>query len=424
MGRSLMLIVTGLVLVTGMTKIGMNERTALIPEKTIDYFYEQQARNVSIGLVDQAVQALLDNNDWMGEIETDSYSPGKGKLTAYDQATISNFGDSANVGTWNEYKLLLYSEVEYEGYTVATEVLMQRDSFSKYSYYTNTQPSNIWFLTGDTLSGPVHTNGTFRIAGEPVFEGLVTSPTSWIGHSSYTNNPEFNGGSNFSAPVKTIPAAEQLLAIKNAAASGGINFTDIIRVEPKANGTVDVRTWTGSNWSSTVNYDMSGTNGVLSSSKDIYIEGTVSGALTIHSEEDIEIIGDIYYNDDPKTNPNSTDYLGLVSEGSVVVDRNAHSASGSKDLNIYGSIMALNNSFYVENYTSCCNRGTLHVYGGIIQETRGPVGTFSSGSIYSGFAKDYEYDTRLKYNVPPMFPREAVFSILYWKDKLLEKPSS
>ena len=51
--------------------------------------------------------------------------------------------------------------------------------------------------------------------------------------------------------------------------------------------------------------------------------------------------------------------------------------------------------------------GTLHVNGVITQEFRGPVGTFCSTcnppSTVSGYAKDYNYDTRLKYLSPPYF---------------------
>ncbi len=440
MGRSLIFLVSGLVIIVGMTQIGTNKRMEMLPDKTYDYYFEQQARNVSISMVDQAIQELLNNNDWEDTLFSSSHLPGSGTLITYDQNNISDFisehGYTPDVGGWNEYKLLLYSEVEYQGYKVATEVLMQRDSFSKYSYYTNQQPTNIYFMSADTLSGPVHTNGTFRVAGSPVFNGLVTSPNMWQGHPWYTNNPQFNGGSNFSSPVKSIPAAAQLAAIRNAAASGGISFTNPIKVEPLPDGTVNITEATsyvtGTNkieyssivWGSTTNYDMSTTNGVISSSDEVFIEGTVNGSLTIHSEDNVQIVGDVYYNDDPRSNPNSSDLLGIVSEETVYVEKTAHTANGSQDLEIFASIMALNNSFRVENYNSLGVTGRLHVYGGIIQESRGPVGTFSGGSINNGYAKKYEYDIRLKYQVPPLFPREAVFSILYWKDKLLEKPST
>ncbi len=425
MGRGLIFLVSGLVIIVGMTRLSLSNRISALPNKTVDYFYEQQARNISISLVDEAIQRLLDDNDWTGTINTTSIQQGSGTLTTYDQNTIGNLDDSVTVSNWDQYTVVLYSTATFEGYKVSTEVLMSRDSFSKYSYFTDNQPSNIYFTTNDELSGPVHTNGVFRIAGNPVFNGLVTSPNNWVGHSSYSNNPQFNGGSNFSAPNKNFDVSEQVAELKALANSNGLTFNEPILVVPRSDGTVDISKysrWSG--WLAPQNYDMSVTNGIISSTDEIDIYGTVSGNLTIHSERDIEIIGDVQYNDNPIVNPNSTDFLGLVAEQDIRVDRNAHSFSGTRDLTIQASLMALNSSFYVENYTSGGSRGTINLLGGMIQDERGPVGTFNSWGVASGFAKNYQYDERLRYNVPPSFPRERVFSILHWKDKVIERPSN
>jgi hypothetical protein len=69
---------------------------------------------------------------------------------------------------------------------------------------------------------------------------------------------------------------------------------------------------------------------------------------------------------------------------------------------IYGSIQTLQHSFWVQNYNRGNGMGTLSVRGSIAQRWRGIVGT-SSGA--TGFAKDYSYDTRLKFSGPPYFPQ-------------------
>lgn len=159
-------------------------------------------------------------------------------------------------------------------------------------------------------------------------------------------------------------------------------------------------------------------NGVISTDGEIDVEGEVSGSVTLHSEDRIEIMGDITYRVNPLADSTSADLLGLVSEGDVVVDRYAHSANGSQDLTIHASIVALNTSFTVENYNSGGSKGTLNMLGGIIQQNRGPVGTFSGSTVVSGYIKNYQYDNRLKATIPPSFPRESVFSIVYWKDEV------
>lgn len=436
MGRGLLIIVTGVVLTSGIVTTGMVERMQELPERNSDYYYEQQARNISTGLIDRAIEQLKINNDWTGGMTEDTLTRGKGSavLKTYTQNS-SGFPTNMSVGSWDEYKVLLYSEASYDGYKVSTEVLMQKDSFSKYSYYSDSELStsggNIYFFDKDTLSGPIHTNGTYKMSGSPTFNGLVTSPNMWQAHSSNPTNPIFNGGTNFNAPTKQTPSSYELNRLNTAATNGGLRYERQLEIDLYAHtvgGVVkqyaDIRQTnsSGTAWESWQTHDISATNGVISTSGRIDLKNsTIVGTVTIHSETLIEIDGDVRYNTDPRVDSTSTDILGLVSEGSVRVDAAAHSSEGSVDVDIHGTIMALNNSFYVESYTSGGNRGDLNMLGGIVQKNRGAVGTFSGSSIVSGFTKNYEYDERLRHNVPPVFPRESVFSILYWKDKVMEK---
>jgi hypothetical protein len=49
--------------------------------------------------------------------------------------------------------------------------------------------------------------------------------------------------------------------------------------------------------------------------------------------------------------------------------------------------------------------GTLTVYGGIVQLTRGAVGTVNgSGTISTGYVKNYSYDSRFLTKPPPDYP--------------------
>jgi hypothetical protein len=57
----------------------------------------------------------------------------------------------------------------------------------------------------------------------------------------------------------------------------------------------------------------------------------------------------------------------------------------------------------VDNYDCGSALGNLQVNGAIAQYYRGTVGTGSGTSISTGYAKDYNYDDRLKYRSPPNF---------------------
>src|SRR4030065_612966 len=81
-------------------------------------------------------------------------------------------------------------------------------------------------------------------------------------------------------------------------------------------------------------------------------------------------------------NHNSTDVLGIVAKSDVVITDNA---ANNDDINIDASIYCETGSFGAENYSKRPVSGTISLLGGIIQYTRGPVGTFSGSKITSGF---------------------------------------
>ena len=90
----------------------------------------------------------------------------------------------------------------------------------------------------------------------------------------------------------------------------------------------------------------------------------------------------------------------------------------SYNLEVDASIMALNTSFMLENWWVGPAKGTWTVYGGIIQDQRGPVGTFSGigGQKLSGYSKNYAYDSRMLGNPPPFFPTTGDYVTLVWQE--------
>ncbi len=65
-------------------------------------------------------------------------------------------------------------------------------------------------------------------------------------------------------------------------------------------------------------------------------------------------------------------------------------------------IMAVQHSFAADNHDCGSPLGTLTINGAIAQYYRGTVGTFgSNGEIATGYTKDYTYDNRLEYLLPP-----------------------
>jgi Tfp pilus assembly protein PilX len=89
--------------------------------------------------------------------------------------------------------------------------------------------------------------------------------------------------------------------------------------------------------------------------------------------------------------------------------------SAFNDPVINAAILAVNHSFRVQNYDKGGSLGTLHVFGAIAQRFRGIVGLIGS----TGYLKDYNYDTRLKYQSPPYFidPVASAWQTVLWAEQ-------
>ncbi|WP_421774903.1 hypothetical protein [Gracilimonas sp.] len=435
MGRAMLFLVSGLVIISGIIQMANMNRTEVLPERTAIHFNEQQAKNVASSLIDNAIQNLLVDMEWSNEIS----------MSTADGATGTLYMTQPDPD--DEYRVLLTSYGTYGGYQSEIEVLMQRDSFSRYSYFTDAETFahpythvKIWWWNGDQVTGPVHTNGTFSMSGSPTFNGFISSPNDWVGYTGDetssdpatrhgSDSPNFNGGTNFNlTKTKDLPGTEQINLLKTQAtldfnSSKDVEFYEDILgegyVKVKNTGCTDpIICYTHYRLA---NYQGPDGGVVISVDGDANVVGEVKGSVTLHASQNINIMGDIVYDTDPRIDSTSTDLLGLVSEQNVIIDRYAHSYNGSYDLTIHASIMALGTSFEAEDYSSGSPRGSLDLLGGVIQKNRGPVGTFSGGSVASGYTKNYVYDTRLQQTIPPSFPRESIFSLVYWRDKPVVK---
>ncbi len=117
--------------------------------------------------------------------------------------------------------------------------------------------------------------------------------------------------------------------------------------------------------------------------------------------------------------------LGLVSQSSIMLDYTA--AIKANGVTIHASLMATAKDqfggFCVDtgytNDTPNAVRGdkNLNAMGGFIQYYRGVIAKFEqTGGIRTGFQKNYKYDTRLYYMMPPSFPVAVNLKNRSWKE--------
>lgn len=310
----------------------------------------------------------------------------------------------------------------------------------------------VYWTTQATLNGPVHSNDALYVCGDPTVDGNTTS---------YYNSPATNsvpGSTRFGGPGQVVnrlgcrnaprwsrngdPAGGPLLPfppanteIKNhadgAAGGRGCLYTGSTTIELKVDGDVGKMDVTSPGTRSTNAGCGPGTdlelprNGVVyvqtvptsaadpnhspcagsACLGDVRLRGTLAGQLTIAAQNDIIVVGNTQYHE----YPGGTDVLGLIANNTVALHHpvsNGDNAPGSLvNPRVDAAILALNHSFYVQNWGTGGPLGTLTVNGVIAQEFRGPVGTFSGNPPVqrTGYDKSYNYDARLKYLSPPYF---------------------
>jgi len=308
--------------------------------------------------------------------------------------------------------------------------------------------TEITFVGPDVVKGPLHTNdssvltsgGTIQFGRDgknDPFEVNGPSP-GWVG----TGNPVFKGPQKFMAGQMDPPPGN---SARKALATGWL-FNGDTCLNFKSDNTVDV--YQNQNWAATgrvtcntsgggtlTNKPLSGAgappNGVIyvqtdpavvptgcgydrfqrygndKACGDVAVSGTYSSNVTVASENDIVVNGDIMQK------AGSDAMLGLVATGFIRVYHPiagiTSSACGSTDdtpsgftaiARIDAAMLSLAHSFMVDNYMCGNSEGTLTVNGAIAQSYRGVVGT---GNGNTGYIKNYNYDDRLKIREPPNF---------------------
>jgi Tfp pilus assembly protein PilX len=367
----------------------------------------------------------------------------------------------------------------------------KRDSFLNFVYYTDYEtldpaalagdPSDcarhysdspgrgsdcsgpINFVSADHINGPLHSEDTLAICGTPTFgrtsaDSIQAPALSQEGQScgSYSSpywGAIMTGTYTSNAPSLLPPPTDgQML---NVAQGGGTVYTGTTTIA--LTGTTATVTNANFNGGTPTSVNLASTNGVIyvesaqtpvcaevyspfTANSDyganlgcgnVYVSGYYNMPLTIASDNDIIIDGNIWPGSSSSNyqtstgslggTPTGNNLLGLVANNFVRVqhqvssDRGTTAFSCGSDSNvtsgpyatvsnpyIYAAILAVQHSFIVDNYDCGSSPGTLSVYGAIAQLFRGPVGS-GSGSVNTGYAKSYNYDDRLAYAEPPYF---------------------
>lgn len=400
-GRASVIMVLGFAAIFAMIQYRLSEIGTEAADNMIGYHEEMARHNVAVAGANLGLAVLYQNPTLRGVLADN---------VPYYGGTFNVRFDSIKTDTFR-----LRARGYYQGEEDTVIVYLSgknKQTFSIFAYMTNIE-GNIWWITGDTVWGQLHTNDRLQIYGSPVFMEKVTTVKGFYpAPGAGSNKAIFKDGYETGVAPKSFPS--DISELKNAAQTGGYySTTEVwIKLDPKSGGNNDGKVYVYNNAAmapanliDSVNISNPLFNGVFYSTQIVHMQGTLDGKLTVVSGNQIYLDDNVVYERPPvKGDPSATDdLLGIVSENNVYVTDNVPNTTS---IEINGTIFTRMGSFTAQNYNTRPASGIIKLTGGLVQAQRGPVGTFSMGKIKTGFLKRYYFDERLGDPLvrPPLFP--------------------
>ncbi len=181
--------------------------------------------------------------------------------------------------------------------------------------------------------------------------------------------------------------------------------------------------WGGTGWNDNTIATFAPNGAFYAQGVNVHIKGTINGQLTVGcggttastTQGNFYLDDNLLYNSDPRTNPLSTDLLGLVAENNLWisdVSANQHHA-----YTLDACVFSRSGGLWVQNYSTREVEGPLNTFGSQVANVGGYTGVFSGDppTIIHGYsAGQTYYDNRLMLAAPPYYPTTGQFEIISW----------
>lgn len=327
-------------------------------------------------------------------------------------------------------------------------------NFTVKGFMTNFGGNDEFWITKDTMFGPIHFNGNCHIRGSPVFWEKVTLSKGFDPRKvgSGTNQAILKKG--YETGVKKIDfPTDANTAINFAKGTGSFRIPS----SPPATAPFDTARqkvyYTSQKPLFLVFTQKSDSVGLLkvyqdailtskilanieirsrdslvlvSDSSNVIVRGRVLNRVTVVSKENIRIDSNITYS--PRVSYNhstnkmqvtggATDMLALIAYKDIILDNTETEIQTT--LNIYGVLFAINGSIVISNNNlPTSNNGPFRSYGGLITDGRVNVAKITGPNISGGYYKRFYFDDRMATRLPPLFPRgkpsTSRYEIISW----------
>lgn len=427
-GKAAILLVLGFSIIFAVVSFNFDSVTNKSVDNQVSYFSKTRAYNLAASGANIVLNEIFINPDWNAGYSK-NYESGTINVTVNDTGSLKEI---VSTGT-------------FFGFTSKVKVDLKASSYAKYAWYAGNMNSKV-FVTGDTVWGPLHTQSSLNIGGDPVFFGKVTAlkginpDIKQLEKNGY--QPEFHGGFESGVDMP-IPVNYQFTDQKNAALEGVNNkggssyFTNTdVWLTFNANGTITYRTGSGNDSSTysapvTENLNTFAPNDVIYIGYgNVYVSGTVNGRVSLVAGEssgsghgNVYIVDDLTYTSPPmvwdnteqvyKSDKNVDDMLGILASNNV---RIANTKANVNDKNVYldAAIFAAQGGFEMEDNTIPPS-GKLHLNGSVVAAKEELIAIANSaGNIEHGYSRHVVFDERMLIDVPPYFPTTGKFEIVSW----------
>jgi hypothetical protein len=404
LGKGAILTVFGFILAFSMYQVRMSSNVLATSDNFNRQYVETLIHESAISAMNYAI-----NKAWDQGISNDSFYIHTNECTSRVRIyPVSADTTKITVRSWGYlFDSETQSVVKHERRMISFFTKGEGTSITEYFMFMNNS-SGLFWVTGDTLWGPCHDNSVMHTKGSPVFYGKMSAnmginpdPASKSNQAEYHDGWEI--GSSMTVPTDMTHIVNAAIAANGAAAPNTkCIYNQVTSFEFLADGNVVRKV--GVNPPDTVNLAaLTAPEGVIFSTADVRIQGTLDGQVTIYSTGNIWLDGDMRYKDNPMNDINSDDILGLIAQNNIIITDNVVNQT---DVYLDACILCINGGFEAENWNSRPT-GIEYFLGSLAQNKSGCHGFANSGgSVIQGFDQDWKYDPRLwgGHFYPPNFP--------------------
>lgn len=303
------------------------------------------------------------------------------------------------------------------GKLMSTRIMLKRLAFSQFTQVVDRWDPMVQ-LHDDVIVGRFHSNSQFNVLHDarvgPKFLGKVTTAARSFEMSARGRGRQsdiFAGGVETRVNRINLPQALQPFAWAPYDPEARIHqLTDDTRIRFFADGSYMWRTHDAPGSGYMNKPSEHPVYFVATPGTTLYVQGVVAGNMLVYAPTKIVIEDDLTYASDPRRDPESRDYLGLVSDRYVEVA--SPGTTGPGDLTVHAAIFA-GRRFVVRDIDHP-RTATLKIFGSL-----------SAGSLSASeprYATEIEYDNRFENRRPPGFPMTTRYEAEDWNGHWVQSP--